>query len=182
MLFVTLFYFKYLLEWIWVQWIIYFSKQAQLLHKNATTGIYTDLHWSDVLIIPIDMWDPGTGICVWNNVEPCVSKGENTLLLWRVRSGGGRDNTRCRVHMVLVGPGAVTQAHPGSGLGLSECNRWQKPEGRHPMVLIFRGLGSALWLPVRPTVCARWRPCSEVTREHFSQDNQSLVSKQNIWN
>lgn len=47
------------------------------------------------------------------------------------------------VHMVL-GAGAVTQAHPGSGLSLSECNRWQKPEGRHPMVLIFRGLRSAL--------------------------------------
>lgn len=43
-----------------------------------------------------------------------------------------------------LGDGAVTQAHPGSGLGLSECNQWQKPEGRHPMVLIFRGLRSAL--------------------------------------
>lgn len=46
-------------------------------------------------------------------------------------------------HMVREA-GAMTQAHPGSGLDLSECNRWQKPEGGRPTALIFRGLRSAL--------------------------------------
>lgn len=142
---------------------------------------HTALHWSwsDVLIISIDMWDPDTGICAWNNVESCVSKGENTLLVWWVRSGdgNGRANTRCRVHMVLEGPGAVTRAHPGSGLGLSECNRWQKPEGRHPMVLIFRGLGSALWLPVRPACLCTLTPLQRSDTWTF-QPGQPITSQQ----
>lgn len=69
--------------------------------------------------------------------------------------------TRDAVSIWWSGAGAVTQAHPGSGLALSECNRWQKPEGGYPMVLIFRGLRSALRLPIEPTVCARSR--SEAT-------------------
>lgn len=48
--------------------------------------------------------------------------------------------------MVLGGAGAVTQWHTrGSGLGSSESNQQQKPEGKpDPTVLIFRGLRSAL--------------------------------------
>lgn len=74
-----------------------------------------------------------------------MSEGENHLLVWCVRSkdGNRRDNMGCRVHMVLRA-GAVTQARPGSGLGLSGCNRWHGPEGWHPMVLICGGFRSAL--------------------------------------
>lgn len=50
----------------------------------------------------------------------------------------------CRRPYGARGARAVTQAHPGSGLDLSECNQRQKPEGRHPTVLIFRGPRSVL--------------------------------------
>ena len=73
--------------------------------------------------------------------------------------------TRDAVSIWCSGSRAVTQAHPGSAFGSSECNRWQKPEGSHPMVLIFRGLRSALWLPLKPTVCATWPTCTEAICE-----------------
>ena len=59
-----------------------------------------------------------------------------------VEMAAGAITRDANVHVVLEA-GVVTHACPGSALGLSECNWWQRPEGRHPMVLIFRGLRSA---------------------------------------
>lgn len=51
------------------------------------------------------------------------------------------------------GPGLWHGHTPGSLLDLSGCNRWQKPEGRRPVVLIFRGLRSVLRLPGKQSHC-----------------------------
>lgn len=170
-----------------------FWQQSSLLHEiKGTHSTYADLHQSssDVLINCIDICDPDAGICVWNNPEPLVSQGENNLPVWRVSgdvfewprqqaliTSGAVSIWRSRV-------GAVTQVHPG-GVGVGgggrswvEWTLWQEPEGRRPKVLIFRGLRSALWLPVEPSVCARRLSWRETTHENpWAKTTNQLVGK-----
>lgn len=124
--------------------------ESMLNHQFKYVVIYIYIHihiqmWgstSILLIISADTLELDSVICAWNDGEQCMSKGENHLLVGWLRCGDGNYATGLMTWGVLSiwcsGPSWVTKAHPGSGFGLSECNRWQEPEGRHPMVLIFK--------------------------------------------